>query len=82
MSVVWVLNAVWLLASRNEQAHRTLFICRLKRRCSFHGCAAPVFPTRDVVSLPCPNLSSLQSPRGIAGGVPRHARGPTRLGAL
>ncbi|XLR47459.1 hypothetical protein S83_032119 [Arachis hypogaea] len=40
------------------------------------------FLPRGVVSLPCPNLSSLQTHRGIAGGVPRHARGPTRLGAL
>ncbi|XLS74641.1 hypothetical protein HN51_031506 [Arachis hypogaea] len=40
------------------------------------------FLPRGVVSLPWPNLSSLESPCGIAGGVPRHARGPTRLGAL
>ncbi|XLU78334.1 hypothetical protein S245_001755 [Arachis hypogaea] len=40
------------------------------------------FLPRGVVSLPCPNLSSLESPCGIAGGVPRHARSPTSLGAL
>ncbi|XLU74802.1 hypothetical protein S245_033855 [Arachis hypogaea] len=63
MSGVWVLSAVWLVASRNERAHRTLFMCRLERRCSFHGCAAPVFPTPrcGIPALPQPFLSAVPS---------------------
>ena len=63
MSGVWVLSAVWLVASRSERAHRTLFMCRLERRCSFHGCAAPVFPTPrcGIPALPQPFLSAVPS---------------------
>ncbi|XLT66270.1 hypothetical protein HN873_022783 [Arachis hypogaea] len=38
-------------------------MCRLERRCSFHGCAAPVFPTPrcGIPALPQPFLSAVPS---------------------
>ena len=63
MSGVWVLSAVWLLASRNERAHRILSMCGLELPCSFHCCAAPVFPTPrcGIPALPQPFLSAVPS---------------------